>query len=199
VSPTTSTLLATLIAVIVFAAFVKLSNPHREFSTQEYWRTATIESIKEIPDEALKPGNRNGGILMWAAIASNDPDILTALVKRGADINEADVIFKGTPLTGAASFSSNPDIIDRLIELGANIHQKVHYDEDALMIAARQSNSPAIIKRLVFHGADIYRKNSNDETAFDIAKYGNNKITMDVLDELMKSSSNRNNLPEENH
>lgn len=191
-SPTTSTLLATLLAAIIFVGFIKLSNPHREFSTQEYWHTATLESINEIPDEALAPGNRNGGVLMWAAIASNNPDILTALVERGADINEADGIFKGTPLTGAASFSTDPKIIDRLIELGADINQKVHNDEDALMIAARQSKSPAIIKRLVFHGADVHRKNSNGETAFDIAKYGRNKITMKILTELMKSNSKNN-------
>ncbi len=182
-------MLATLVAAIVFVTYIKVSNPYREFSTQKYWQSATIESVNEIPDEALKPGNRNGGVLMWAAIASNNPDILSALVERGADINESDGIFKGTPLTGAASYSTNVEVIDRLIALGADINKKVHNNEDALMIAARQSKTPAIIERLVFHGADVYRRNARGETAYDIARRGKNKVTMRILSKLMKNKA----------
>ena len=148
-----------LIAVVLLVVLVKLSNPYRKYSTHEYWHTATVEMVAEIPAQALQPGNRNGGVLMWAAMATDDPDVLTTLVGRGAGINEADGVFKGTPLSGAAGYSSNPAIIDRLIELGADIDQKVHNDEDALMVAARYNKNAAIIERLVFHGADTNRKN----------------------------------------
>ncbi len=102
-----------LVVAILFVALLKITNPYREYGTMNFWQKATIESVTEIPDEALKPGNKNGPVLMWAAMASNNPDIIKALVKRGADVNEADGnIFKGTPLTGAASRASNPEVLN---------------------------------------------------------------------------------------
>ena len=179
-------LLIALVAVILLVVFIKVSNPYREFSTKEYWESATIESVHEVPDEALAPGNRNGGVLMWAAMAANNPEILSDLVQRGADINEADGIFMGTPLTGAAGYSSNPEIIDKLIELGADINQKVNNNEDALMVAAQYNNNYGIIERLVFHGADVNRRNSQGRTALDLAIKSNNEIAREALESLMK-------------
>ena len=176
-----------LLAAILAALFIVISNPYREFGTHEFWKSATLESVDEIPDEALEPGNRNGPVLMWAAMATNDPRIIEALVSRGADINEADGIFKGTPLTGAAGYSSSEEIIDVLIRLGADIQRKVHNNEDALMIAARYNNNPGIISRLIYHGADITNKNNQEKTALDIATEMNNTQAVDELDVYLES------------
>ncbi len=178
-------LLIVLVVVILFALFIKVSNPHREYSTQKYWESATIESVYAVPDEALAVGNRNGGVLMWAAMATKDPEIIHALVQRGAGINEADGVFMGTPLTGAAGYNSTPDIIDTLIELGADINQKVNNGEDALMVAARYNTSPGILERLVFHGADIRRENAQGKTALDLAIESNNLVARKALEKLM--------------
>ncbi|MES9939963.1 MAG: ankyrin repeat domain-containing protein [Candidatus Thiodiazotropha sp. 6PLUC2] len=179
-------LLIALVVVILFAVFLKVSNPHRKYSTQGFWETATIASIDEVPDEALEPGNRNGGVLMWAAMVVRDPEIIEALVSRGAEINEADGIFMGTPLTGAAGYSSTPEVIDKLIELGADISQLVNNNEDALMIAARYNHNPAIIEKLLEHGADMSRKNSQDLTAADIARESGNKAALTVFEHPQK-------------
>lgn len=179
-------LLIVLVVVILFAVFIKLSNPYREFSTREYWESATIDSVYEIPEEALKPGNRNGGVLMWAAMATNEPEIITALVQRGADINEADGIFKGTPLTGAAGYNSNPEIIDKLIELGADITQKVNNNEDALMVAAQYNTNPGIIERLIFHGAESNLKNKQGRTALELATKNSNEVAKEALESVKK-------------
>lgn len=176
-------LLIALAAVILLGVFLKVSNPYREYSTQEFWETATLESVFEVPDEALEQGNRNGGVLMWAAMVTNDPEIISALVQRGAAINEPDSIFKGTPLTGAAGYSSNPEIIDRLIELGADISQKVNNNEDALMIAAQHNHNPGIIERLLYHGADANRKNSQGRTALDLATMNDNETAKSALEQ----------------
>jgi ankyrin repeat protein len=177
-------LLIALVAVILLAVFIKVSNPYREYSSKEFWETATIEAVYEIPEEALQPGNRNGGILMWASMATNDPEILSALVSRGAEINEADGIFKGTPLTGAAGYSSSPEIIDTLIELGADISQKVNNNEDALMVAAQYNTNPGIIERLIYHGADPTRKNSQGKSALDLAIKNSNGVAQEALENL---------------
>jgi ankyrin repeat protein len=173
--------LLALVAVIIVAIFIKVSNPYRKYSSREYWESATVSSVSEIPQEALEPGNRNGPVLMWAAIAARDPRIIEALVERGADINESDGIFKGTPLTGAAGYSANPDIIDILVELGADIHKKVHNDEDALMIAAQYNRNPQIIERLIFLGADPQNKNRQGRTALDLAYENRNNTAIDAL------------------
>ncbi|MES9832817.1 MAG: ankyrin repeat domain-containing protein [Candidatus Thiodiazotropha sp. DIVDIV] len=174
-------LLIALVVAILIVVIVKVSNPYREYSTQGFWETATIASVDEIPDEALEPGNRNGGVLMWAAMKTTDPGIIEVLVSRGAEINEADGIFMGTPLTGAAVYSSTPEVIDKLIELGADINQLVNHNEDALMIAARYNHNSMIIERLLVHGADATRKNSQDLTAIDIARESGNQAAINVL------------------
>jgi hypothetical protein len=174
-----------LVLVVVFVVFIKVTNPYREFSTQDYWASATIESVHKVPDEALKPGNRNGGVLMWAAMTASDPKIISALVERGADINESDAVFKGTPLTGAAGYSSNPEIIDELIRLGADVNKKVNNNEDALMVAAQYNSHPGIIERLVYHGADITNKNLQGKTALDLATTHNNDVAKEALEKIM--------------
>ncbi len=175
-------LLIALVAVILLAVYIKLSNPYREFSTRQYWEAATLASVDEVPDEALAPGNRNGGVLMWAAMGSNDPEIVAALVARGADINESDGIFKGTPLTGAAGYSANPAVIDRLIELGAEVGKLVNNGEDALMVAAQYNRNPGIVERLVHHGADPERRNARGKTALELARENDNRVAGEALE-----------------
>jgi len=174
--------LIALLLVVVFVAYLKLSNPNREFSTSEFWQNATVQSVNEVPNEALKPGNKNGPVLMWAAIGANDPEILKALVARGAQINEADGVFKGTPLTGAAGYARNPKMIDVLVSLGADVNKTVNHDETALMIAAQLNKNPGIISALRKHGAILGKKNESGETALDIAKASNNETAIRELE-----------------
>ncbi|HFD13379.1 MAG TPA: ankyrin repeat domain-containing protein [Crenotrichaceae bacterium] len=173
-----------LVAAIIFVIFIKVSNPYREYSTSEYWETATLESVNEVPDEALMEGNKNGPVLMWAAMGSSDPAIITALVDRGADINESDGIFKGTPLTGAAGYSNNPEVIRELVRLGADITKRVNNNETALMVAAQYNNNPGIIEVLVSLGADINDVNDQGQTALDLAKSKGNLVAQNSLNSL---------------
>ncbi len=170
-----------LVLVVLFVVYLKTSNPYREFSTSSFWQNATVQTANEIPTEALKPGNKNGPILMWAAIGSSDPEILRVLVSRGATINESDGIFKGTPLTGAAGYTNNLEMIDTLIELGADIHKTVHNGETALMIAARYNQNPGVISTLIKHGAVLDKKNLSGKTAMYIAKKSENETAIKEL------------------
>lgn len=170
-----------LALAVLLVIFLKISNPYREFSTSEYWENATIRNVSKIPAKALKPGNKNGPILMWAAIGAKDPDVLQALVSKGADINEADGILKGTPLTGAAGYTKYPEIIDELIRLGADIHKTVHLDETALMIAAQYNTNPGITSALLKHGAKLEAKNQIGLTSLDYAKLKNNEVAIKEL------------------
>jgi ankyrin repeat protein len=180
-----------LILVVVLAVVLKTMNPHKKYSTREFWQSATTASVDEVPDDALQPGNKNGGVLMWAAMGVSDPAILDALVRRGADINESDPIFSGTPLTGAAGYSEHPEVIEALVQLGADVDMRVNNNEDALMIAAQYNPNPGIIETLVALGSDLDAKNSQGLTALELAKKNHNQAAEDVLARLIADNSNR--------
>jgi ankyrin repeat protein len=167
-------LLIALTAVVLLALVVKLANPHKKYSTRQFWETATVSTVTTVPDKALKPGNKNGGVLMWAAVGAKDPAILKALVARGADVNEADVIFGGTPMTGAAGKNSDPAMIEALVSLGANVNKRVNNGETAVMVAAQYNTAEGIIDALKAAGADLDAKNAQGKTALDLAReHGN--------------------------
>lgn len=181
-TPNTLKLVLVLVFVIILAVIIKLINPHKKYSTQKFWETAAVEDVQEIPDEVLKPGNRNGGVLMWAAITTHDPEILSALVARGCDVNELDVFFKGSPLSGAAAYNSNPAIIDRLIELGAEINKTVgRNDKTPLIIAAELNPHSVVIQRLIHHGADIHYRDDTGRTAYEQAIRFENDQAIEAL------------------
>lgn len=170
-----------LFAVIAFAVYWKLTNPYLVYSSEEYWASATIESVQEVPEEALEVGNKHGSVLMFAASFSNDPEIVTALVERGADINEVEARFLGTPLTGAAAYSKNPAVIHELVRLGAKTDVRVSFDNTALMTAAMLNKNPGIIEALMSHGASLKDVNSAGQTALDIARSSNNNVAIVAL------------------
>lgn len=177
-----------LVLVVVLLVTVKVMNPDKKYSAREYWQTATIDSVYEVPEEALEPGNKNGGVLMWAAMATSDPKILSALVERGASINEHDEIFLGTPLTGAAGYSESPKIIKHLISLGADIHERVYGNNTALHIAAMHNLNYGIIEELVAQGANVSDRNHEGKTALDLATKHNNKTAIKALTRLMEAN-----------
>lgn len=173
--------LVALVIAILFIIYIKLSNPYREYSTSNFWKNATVQSVDEIPQQALELGNKNGPVLMWAAIGSSNPKVLGVLQKRGADINEADSTFKGTPLTGAAGYTETPGMLVELVRLGADISKTVGNGETALMIAAQYNQTPQIISTLIDLGARLDLKNAQGKSALDLAIRSKNKTAIDEL------------------
>jgi ankyrin repeat protein len=173
--------LVALLVVVALAGTLKLMNPNKKYSSREYWQSATLDSVSHVPEEALKPGNKNGSVLMWAAMATSNPNIISALVDRGADINEVDPLFSGTPLTGAASHSKYPEIIRELVKLGADLDVRVNNANTALMVAAMYNTNPGIIEELLSQGADAEARNAQGQTARDLAIEYRNKTAIKAL------------------
>jgi ankyrin repeat protein len=175
-------LLALLGVVIVIALVVKLGNPHREYSTRQFWEKATVATVADVPQKALAPGNRNGSVLMWAAMGAEDPAILRALVERGADVNESDPVFTGTPMSAAAGKSEHPEMIGMLKELGADPNKTVNNGETPAMVAAQYNHTPGIIEALREAGADLEARSDQGMTALDFArKAGNTVVEQELL------------------
>jgi ankyrin repeat protein len=174
-------LLIALGVVLALALGLKVLNPHKKYSTRQFWETATVSTVASVPESALQPGNKNGTVLMWAAMGAKDPAILEALVARGADVNESDAIFGGTPLTAAAGKSERPEMIATLVRLGADVHKRVNNGETAAMVAAQYNSTPGIIEALAAAGADFSAKNHQGKTALDLAKEHGNSTAEKAL------------------
>jgi ankyrin repeat protein len=155
-------LLIALAAVVALALVLKLLNPHKKYSTRQFWEGATVSTVASVPDKALKPGNKNGSVLMWAAMGAKDPAILRALVERGADVNESDVVFGGTPVSAAAGKSNMPEMIAALVGLGADVNKRV-------------------IEALKVAGADFSARNHQGKTALDLAREHQNATVEKAL------------------
>jgi len=174
-------LLWLLLAVVAFALTHRLTNPHRQYSTRQYWESATVASVADVPRKALLPGNRNGGVLMWAAMGTRDPEILRALVRRGAAVNETDARFGGTPMSAAAGKSAHPEMIGVLKSLGADPDQRVNNGETPAMIAAQYNHTPGIIEALAAAGADLAARNHQGKSALELAREAGNTTVEQAL------------------
>ena len=173
-------IIALALVIVVVGVFV-LMNPHRQYSTEKFWKKATLESVQDVPQDALKAGNKNGSVLMWAAMGTSDAAIIRALVARGADVNESDGELAGTPLSAAAGYGHKPEIIAELVRLGADVNKTVNNDETPLMIAARFNHDPTIVQALIAAGAQVDAVSAQGQTALDIARRNGNKPAVQVL------------------
>lgn len=180
-------LISLLVVAIGFAAYLKLSNPYKKYSQQAFWGTATLADVKNIPEEALKLGNKNGPVLMWAATTTKDPAIISALITRGASVNERDVVFSGTPLSAAAGYSQTPAVIDELVRLGAEVDAVVGtQDKTPLIIAAEINPHTPILEALVKNGASTtYRDKTGRNAQAAAVKFGTPEA-VEVLRRLSK-------------
>ncbi|HEX5161988.1 MAG TPA: ankyrin repeat domain-containing protein [Steroidobacteraceae bacterium] len=178
-------LLVLLLVVVAIAAVVRLGNPHRKYSTREFWETATVATVAEVPQKALAPGNKNGGVLMWASMGARDPEILRALVARGADVNESDVVFAGTPMSAAAGKSEHPEMIGMLAELGADPNKRVSNGDTPAMVASKYNRTPGIIEALAEAGADMSIRNHDGYDVLFLARAHQNDIVEQALMKLI--------------
>lgn len=79
-------------------------------------------------------------------------ELVRWLVAQGADINQAGVTYKRTPLHSHAMLRGGN--IDLLLELGADVAARDKYGDTPLHMAAGSGFSPGMVKALLDHGAD---------------------------------------------
>ncbi|WP_223787650.1 ankyrin repeat domain-containing protein [Marinicella meishanensis] len=174
-------LIILLLLVIAGYFILQALNPHKKYSTQAFWETATVADVADIPEDALQPGNGNGPVLMWAATTTQDPAIIDALLARGVDINEVDGDFLGTPLSGAASHNNNTDVIDALVANGADLHARLLHDNSILQAAAMYNENPGIVTHLIQLGADVHHRNVYGQDVLDVAIDHDNQVAVTEL------------------
>jgi ankyrin repeat protein len=89
-----------------------------------------IEWVKSL----LSAGTDSNGMPLMMAVQCNQPEIVQAMIKAGADVNFE---FEGnTPLIHAIS-SSYPEIVEILIQAKADIHKKARNGDMPSQVAMR--------------------------------------------------------------
>jgi ankyrin repeat protein len=165
--------LACLVGFLVLAPFVL----GQEDSGAD-WKVFEFGSADQVRAEIAKlpkdsglgtTGNQGWTPLMFAAAFNSSPEVITVLVKAGAEL-EARTETGKTPLMNAAMFNSSPKVITVLVKAGAELEARTKAGWTPLMFAAMFNTSPEVITALLEAGADAKVKNQDGKTALDYAK-----------------------------
>ncbi len=184
------TILASVLGVVsIIAAYSFVSNPYQKFSTERYWEMATLEDVAEIPEVALQAGNKNGPVLMWAASVVTDPELIEALLARGASINERDEFSKATALSAAAYQNPTKEVMVTLLDNGAQVNIVLGRLRKTPLLLAAEQNSAEITALLIESGANIKHSDAGNRTAADIAQKFNNAPVADLYTQLEQASA----------
>jgi ankyrin repeat protein len=92
--------------------------------------------------------------LMYAAGYNQNPEVITALLKAGANIKAQDLVGR-TALICAAMGNPNPEVITTLLKAGANIKAQDVVGMTSLMYAAAHNQNPEVVSTLLKAGANI--------------------------------------------
>jgi ribosomal protein L12E/L44/L45/RPP1/RPP2 len=125
--------------------------------------------------------------LILAAGANQDPEVITALVKAGADVNiqVSNGTFKVTPLVAAAWQNANPEVVAALLKAGADLSRDGGM---ALGVAAAYNPNSEMVLELLKAGADAKFKDASGKTAFFYAQQRADLKGTDALQKLQAAS-----------
>ena len=126
--------------------------------------------------------------LMLAAKSNPNPDVITTLLKAGADIEARESPDRQTALMYAAEYNSNPEVITMLLKAGADINAKDWNAYTVLMWAAYKNPNPEVVMVLLNAGANARVKLGDGVRAFDLAQFNEKLKGTDALKKLEEAS-----------
>jgi ankyrin repeat protein len=141
-------------------------------------------SVKDRDDYGLTP-------LHWSALFSRNPEVITALLEAGADINARDDMHGRSPLHSAAIGNHNPDVIKTLLQSGADVNTRELLGMTPLHRASDTSNLD-VIPALIEAGADVNARNGWGETPLHEAASSPYDSAPDVIIALLKAGADVN-------
>ncbi|MCL1874793.1 MAG: ankyrin repeat domain-containing protein [Synergistaceae bacterium] len=164
-------------------AFAAVSNPDFIVDDDDYdysdddagfMIVCSLGSLQDVKNAINSGGNVNAvydGVtpLISAAMANDNPKVITALVNAGADVNLRGK-YRETPLIYAAMLNFNPEVTRALVEAGADVNAKNDEGMTSLMAAARENFNPKVITTLLELGADPKEKDNSSKMAIDYAR-----------------------------
>ena len=177
-----------------------------KFVSAEWWKTATLENVKE---EIAKGANVNAKAydragqnsdgdlrenvtpLMFALkYGKPNAEMIQALIDAGADINAKEKVTGLTVLMYAVDDTSDVNIIETLIKHGADVNAKKDDGWTALMLAAYGNKNSEVIEKLIGNGANVNDKNDKGATVLMYAAEHNQNP--EVIETLIKNGADVN-------
>ncbi len=126
-------------------------------------------------------GETLGAALRQAAVSNPNPEVITALLGAGADVNARDKDGM-TPLMFAAVHNPNPEVASTLLAAGADVNARDKDGMTALMFACVRNQTPGVVPTLLGAGADINAQNKDGWTALMYAaRYNPNPEVVSAL------------------
>jgi len=141
-------------------------------------RTGTPQQIQAAIDQG-EDVNAHDKLLGWTALIyaaayNPNPEVITVLLKAGADIKARNKDGE-TALMLAAQYNQNPEVITTLLRAGADLEARdSSFGWTPLMLAASSNPNPEVITTLLKAGADARVKDSAGKTAFDYGQDNEN-------------------------
>jgi ankyrin repeat protein len=163
-------------------------------SFQDY-QQKNISFMVENYTFAIPNTNHNVGktALMYAAEYNQNPEVITTLLKAGADLEAQDKTGM-TALMYAAAANPIPEVITVLLKAGADVNAQIKTQfvyikgMTALMHAASCNQNPDVITTLLKAGANAKAKDKNGKTALYYAKNNRKLKGTAALRQLQKVS-----------
>jgi ankyrin repeat protein len=157
-----------------------------------------VDAIKDGANVHARDEYRGTPLLIMLMAWNNpNPEVITAFVNAGADVN-AQSASGATPLIMAAR-NLNPKILAALLKAGADVNAKDEYGRTPLLGAAGWNDNPQVIAALIKAGADVNAKDDSGRTALMCAARWKPQISLnqgvfnvDVLTALVKAGADVN-------
>ncbi|PUB17343.1 ankyrin repeat domain-containing protein [Yoonia sediminilitoris] len=127
----------------------------QNWTTYEFFEDASVQDVAGClsTGASVNAVDRDGGTpLHLAAMGTENPDVIKALIAVGADVNARDLAQR-TPLHWAALINDNPSVFVALIDAGADVNAQDVWGQTPLHEANVVSNNTAVIKVLTDAGA----------------------------------------------
>ena len=154
----------------------------RQWSTEEYFKTATVDSVTTCLEAGADPNAWTKWKLTplhYAAASNENPAVIQTLLKAGADPKARDED-KNTPLYDAARYNRNPGIIEALLKGGADASADLKWTplHEAVVI----NENPGVIEALLRGGADPRARDNWKYTPLHwAARHNPNPAVIEVL------------------
>ncbi|MGA2481200.1 MAG: ankyrin repeat domain-containing protein, partial [Spirochaetia bacterium] len=109
--------------------------------------------------------------IVWAAMFNPNPEVISLLLKAGADVNVSGGINNSTPL-GVAAWNNTPEVVSVLLKAGAHVNATNQFGSTPLMVAAGHNpKAREVIALLLDAGAEVNAKDLSGRTALDYARH----------------------------
>lgn len=164
----------------VFASGPALAaDPCTDLCNTEFYQSATVESIQQQIDQGTDVNALDGeqkSALHWVAGAK--PEVVTALLAAGADVNAKDYLDRAPLLFVAAT--GTVENITLLLDAGAEVNAKTANDWTALHGAAKFNTAESVMV-LLQAGADPAAKTEMGETPFALSPNNQKLVDTEAL------------------